>query len=86
MNRNKLITLGIVVFSFLCGVGAQYRINQHNYNKSYKLGFQDGGEDGWHYAFDTILKIMNNQVGNDSIVSEVHLVEKDTITFWLSAK
>lgn len=54
---------------------------------SYTAGYGNGENKGFNIACDTMMGIMEKQMHNDTIVSEVVFESnKDTVTYYLSAK
>ncbi len=53
---------------------------------SYNIGYRNGSDYGFVTALDTVHKICEKQINNDSVVTKLVLIKKDTVTYILSSK
>lgn len=53
---------------------------------SYNIGYRKGSDYGFVTALDTVNKICKKQVENDSVVSKLVLIKKDTAIYILQSK
>jgi hypothetical protein len=81
MKRNEIIWIGVAILltliTWICGYYSGYK-------RAYLKGGIDGSEIGFNMALDTINAIMKEQVGSDTTISKVCLINKDTNTFYVS--
>lgn len=69
-----LILIIITVISFTC------------YKSGYNKGYTKGVDDGIKTTLDTIKKICNNQIENDTSISKLYIINPDTNIYILSKK
>lgn len=53
---------------------------------SYNIGYRNGSDYGFVTALDTVHKICEKQINNDSVVTKLVLVKKDTVAYILESK
>ena len=53
---------------------------------SYNIGYRNGSDYGFVTALDTVNKICEKQINNDSVVTKLVLLKKDTVAYILESK
>lgn len=53
---------------------------------SYNIGYRNGSDYGFVTALDTVHKICEKQIKNDSVVTKLVLIKKDTVAYILESK
>lgn len=91
MTKEKIKRRIYNALFFIVIIGLLY-LNNHlsqerGYKKGYELGVQVGVEVGISKALDTIQRIIDKQMDNDTLVSKIGFVKKtDTAVYNLSTK
>src|SRR5574343_253864 len=53
---------------------------------SYNIGYRNGSDYGFVTELDTVHKICEKQIKNDSVVTKLVLIKKDTVAYILESK
>jgi len=78
--KNSIIAVVICLLIFiLC---AQRKVIDTKYNDGYEKGYHHG----YCEALDTAQAILENQVGNDSTVTRLCIINRDTVWYTLESK
>lgn len=52
----------------------------------YKDGYKQGTYNGAGFALDTVQKIMRKHIASDTTVAKLHMINPDTVVYYLSRK
>lgn len=78
----------LFIFCFLLAFGYSFYIlgNNRGYTNGYKNGWEIGIEEMFFAVTDTISNILEKQRNDNSIVTELIIINPDTVTYFLSPK